>query len=1027
MLQKGAVRMTSNAQYFNIYSEKNRALMHTPFGAYENVQQAKDCNRLASQYVQLLDGIWKYKDFPSPELVPSNWTQIPDGAASIPVPSCWEFHGIGKPVYTNVEYPFNRTCGDHSFETELTKGKYILNPPEIPKDNLTVCYYTSFTIPENWDGRRVFLNFGGVETAFQLAVNGCLTGYSEDSKLDSEFEITGQVHTGENTLAVKVFRFSSQSYLEDQDYWHLHGIYRSVTLYSKHPYRIADYQIQTLFGDTLEDAALWVKVWPDRKQQLFGECRVKITLFGPEGERVIEQISRPFAQYGGYLRENYIVEEKLPLSSPVLWDCERPVLYTLILEMVDGEGNVTDIESCRIGFREVRIVNGILELNRRRLIVRGADLHESSPYTGRTVSHEELRHQLLTMKKLNFNAIRTSHYPRDVYFYDLCDELGLYVVDEANLETHGYGGGLSNSPLWTDAYQQRGMRMCLRDKNHPSVIIWSLGNESGFGANHAAMYGWLKAYDSRPVQYESGGSNPMASDIIAPMYPEKDWVETVMASDDKRPFIMCEYAYAKGNSNGNFAEFWKLVRHFPRCQGGFLWDFVDKAIADPSGALRYAGAFGEDVQDPVRDMCLNGIVFADLELKPAAEEIKVIQAPLHLDYFSWHGMFGSYQLHNECFDSDLSDFCFTWELICDGHVVEEGELKGLTVPPGEMIRLELPYHREKVKGEAFWNLYVQTREDTLWAPAGHTVYKVQVQAEGSTCYLPDPMPATGAALSLDQREKQVIVKGGKLMIQFNRDTGRIQKAEKNGQLLFTDEKDRFFRAPTGIDEGQGNNSYFSDWKAAGLEAPAGVLKQMDFHLSGDTVYLHTEVSYCDDRLTIRRNYRINENGMEMVTEIVNGLELETLPRIGQDFSFPSSWDRIRWYGRGPHENYRDRKQAALVGIYEKMVEEMHEHYVRPSECGGREDVRWLEIQDETGNYIHITGAVPFHFSALPWTVEQYTAAAYQDQLGDSQGTSLILDGIHAGLGGDTGWTKNIHPEYRIPSGQYIYRITMAWG
>lgn len=1011
-----------------IYSSQNRAQMHTPFGAYENLEQAKTCNRKISRYMQSLNGNWKYRAYFCPDMVPQDWAtagyaEMPE----MPVPSCWEMQGVGTPVYTNILYPFNRSEGDHSFETELTSDVYELKAPAVPRNNITVCYYRSFMIPQDWQNRKVFLNFGGVETAFILAVNGKEVGFSEDSKLDAEFDITGYVRPGENILAVKVFRFSPGSYLEDQDYWHLHGIYRDVTLYSKHPQHMADFLVQPVFGDSMSDAFLHIRIWPDQNIPLYGSCTIKLTLFDAKGDTITAFQTKPFAQYGFYLMAKYVIEETIPVPTPQLWNCEKPYLYTLVLEMKDADGNVTDIESCRIGFREVQVRNGILQLNRRRLIVRGVNLHESSPYTGRAVSHEELRRQLLKIKELNFNAVRTCHYPKDSVFYDMCDELGLYVVDEANIETHGYGGGLSDSPQWLDAYMQRGIRMCLRDKNHPCVIVWSLGNESGVGANHGAMYGWMKAYDGRPVQYESGGSQKHVSDILAPMYPDKSWIEDCMASDDIRPFIMCEYAYAKSNSNGNFAEFWELIRKYPRFQGGFIWDFADKAIADPEGKMRYAGWFGEDVQDPVPDMCLNGIVFADLTLKPAAEEIKICQAPIYVKYTSWHGMFGAYHLYNEYFTSDLSELQFDWELICDGKVVEQGCFENLTVEPGKDIVLQLPYDRNLVSGEAYWNLYACLKEDTSYASAGHVVYKVQIPAEGTRVYKEDNVFYSDVAVKAEETADAILVTGGKTQILFSKERASILKCVVDGEELFTDERDCFYRAPTGIDEGQGEKSYNADWKDAGLDTLPLFEKEIRLITVSSAMALIRAVHiYCKGRLQVEREYLITANGLQMTTHVINDLELETIPRIGQSFILPKQYQNLCWYGRGPQENYADRKSSAFMGIYESTVVQQHEHYVRPCECGGHEDVRWLSVTDAASCGLRATGSTPFHFSALPWTIEQYTNASYEDGLGDSEGISLILDGKHAGLGGDTGWTKNIHAEYRIPSGQYFYRIMMMW-
>ncbi len=1015
--------------YKEISSSENRAPMHSPFGAYETESQALACDRRASVFTYDLNGIWDCCVFDDPESVPKDWMNE-RGAANIKikVPSCLEFEGIGKPVYTNVSYPFNRKLGDHSFETEMTPGVFELNAPYVPRKNMTVCFYRTFDLPDSFEGRKIFINFGGVETAFELAVNGKFVGTSEDSKLDAEFEITSYINAGSNLIAVKLFRFSPQSYLEDQDYWQVHGIYRDVTLYSKASLRMTDFQVQTVFGDSLEDAALRIRIWPDHNTPLYGSCRVEMKLFDADGAAVASKTSKSFAEYVRYLDENHVVKEELEVRAPKLWSSERPYLYTLVITMTDPEGQVCDIESCRVGFREIRIKDGILQINRKRMIVRGTNLHEWSPYTGRAISKEEVRTVLCSMKALNFNAVRTCHYPQNTFFYDLCDELGLYVVDEANVETHEYGGALSNSPLWLHAYMDRAVRMCLRDKNHPCVIIWSLGNESGAGANQTAMYGWLKGFDDRPVQYESGGCRENVSDILCPMYPTRDWIEECMASPDRRPYIMCEYAYAKSNSNGNVDMYWDLIRKYPRFQGGFLWDFRDKAIEqsmpDGSKHMRYAGAFGEDVVDSVPDMCLNGIVFADLTPKPAAEEIKKLQAPVSVTYVSWHGLKGTYYIVNEAVFDDCSAYSFDWELVCDGKKVQEGNLGDVRIAPGERTVLDIPYDRGLVNGEAFIDLYVRQREDTFWSKAGDVIFREQLQTENSKAYGFDEAFVTGGKVEVRETGNSVIVTGEHINAVLQKETGNLHDLTWDGRHILGEEQDCFYRAPTGIDEGSGENCYNDLWIRAGLRDPEGKVKSLRIYPTEDLVTVKERVDYLNGQISLEKVYEISDFDISLTVNALNAVDLETLPRIGQTMLLAPQYRHVKYYGRGPWENYRDRKASAFLGIYEQDVEKMHVPYVRCCECGGREDTRWLEVTDDSGHGVRVTGSDYFHFSALPWSISQYADADYQEELGRSRGTVLTLDGIHAGLGGDTGWTKNIHPEYRIKQGRYFYRFSL---
>lgn len=1005
---------------YDIISSRSRRTMHSPYGAYADISSARICGN--SPYKMSLNGDWSFKAYNCPEDVPENWASADIGSMeTMPVPSCWEMHGVGKPIYTNVIYPFDRR--DKSYEIDVAENLTDLDAPFVPKENITVCFYKNFSLPNNWNGKKVYLNFGGVETAFNLAINGTDVGFSEDSKLDAEFDVTEYLRAGENTVALKVYRYSPQSYLEDQDYWHVHGIYRDVTLFAKSARHIEDYKLEAIFGKSLSNASLNVKIWPDNTVPLFGSSRVKVSIFSPEGDLFALYTTKTFSEHTRYLEARYVINETFTVPAPELWDCEKPTLYTVVLEMLDEEGSVLDTESCRFGFREIRIKNGILELNRKRLIVRGADLHEFSPYTARAVSAQELRAQLLCAKSLNINAIRTCHYPKSNLFYDYCDELGIYVTDEANLETHGYDGTLADDPRWMDAYVQRAMRMCLRDKNHPCVITWSLGNESGSGANHSAMAGWLRHYDNRPVQLECIDSPKHISAIKAPMYPTFEKIEEHMAdAEDVRPLIMCEYAYSKSNSNGNFKLFWDYVRKYPRFQGGFIWDFVDKALVrydNGKPTFRYAGAFGEDTCDPVRDMCLNGVVFADLALKSGAYEIKYCQSPIYVteDYF--RGIYSGKLLVSELNRSDLSEYRFVWELICNGTAVQSGELENVRLAPGEKLKLDIPYSRELVQGEAFITFRVLRREATEFAPAGDTVYLTQWKAEGSVTYSESETIWSETNIKTVQDNSSLKIIAGETEIVFSKEKSGIS-CVKNGKTLLFGGKTELFRAPTGIDETANSNSTLTDWRENGLISPDWKLESFNVFNSETAVFAEEELSALEGKLRVRRSYTVTAKGMRITTRVSNGVGIETLARIGQSFVLPAEFENLEWYGRGPHESYCDRKESAVFGIYQSKVKDQHADFVRPCECGGHEDTRWLRVTDGSGCGIEICGN--FHFSALPWSIEQYTAAEYADELGESLGTNLVLDGFSAGLGGDTGWDKVIHPEYRIPDGNYIYEL-----
>ena len=1004
-------------------TQKNRYPMHTPYGAYETVEQALAGNRNASRFVMDLNGDWKFKMYPSPEAVEAFYEENFDHAAwdTIPVPSNWELQGYGKPVYTNMLYPFKREANGEAFEIEITEGTYELNAPYVPEKNLTGCYFRTFEVPTDYIGRQLLIDFGGVESCFYLWVNGKQVGYSQDSKVNAEFDITEYVQEGTNTLAVQVMRYCDGTYLEDQDYWHLSGIYRDVRLVSKPVQHILDYKAETLFTHPdYTKATLSVTIWPDNSKPLYGEYHAKVTLYDAEQNKVTEMASRTFAECGFYLMPKFIATVTAPVENPALWTAETPTLYTLVVELQNKENETVDIESCKVGFRQVEINSrGVLTLNGKRLVIRGVDRHDFCAETGRTVSEEQMRKEIAVMKRLNFNAVRTSHYPNSVKWYDLCDELGIYLVDEANLETHGYGGQLSASAEWTAAYLERATRMVLRDKNHPSIVLWSLGNESGAGANHAAMHGWIREYDkTRYVQYESGNPKNNISDVICPMYPTMSWLTDVMADDsDLRPFIMCEYAYAKSNSNGNFKEFWDYVNKYPRFQGGFIWDYIDQSIYKKDRYGKEFQAYGGDFDDHPCDYNFsgNGIVYGgERDASPKMQEVKFCYQNIAVDVQKDKAVVKNKNLF---VNTDAFDCVVILEK--EGKKLKEVPME-ISVEPISEKTVELPIAVQTLPGEYAVTVSFRLKEDTIWGKRGHEVafgqgvYEVEAPAKAEK----------PAKFEVIRSNHDFGVRGENFDVMFSDLNGGLVSYRYGGvEMIKMIPKPNFWRAPIDNDCGSLMPMRYSQWKIAsmylshkypngshypGLYAPEIEVHEDCAEVSYRYVMPTTPASEC--RLT----YRVFGDGSIQTTLTYDPVkELGDMPEFGMMFKLDADYDNVTWYGMGPEETYVDRCAGAKLGVYKNKVEDNMAKYLVPQECGNKVGVRWATVTNRKGRGMMFSGD-KMEFSALPYTPHELENAMHPYELPQVHYTVVRVAKQQMGVGGDDSWGAQTHPEYLIP-------------
>ncbi|MCL1909918.1 MAG: DUF4981 domain-containing protein, partial [Kiritimatiellaeota bacterium] len=943
--------------------------------------------------------------------------------------------GGEKPIYTNIAYPFEP------------------NPPFVPEQNPTGCYRKSFKLPKSWKGKRVFLNIGSADSNCTVWLNGEAVGYSEDSRLSAEFELTRFLKVGENTLEIQVMRYCSGFYLEDQDYWHLSGLQRPVVLFAKPQVFLRDYAMRTKFDAAYTDATLEADVWVNDCAEMEG-CRVKIALFDAKNKKIAEAEEAVTTRTNMYQNKDALraaARFALSVKAPKQWSAEMPNLYTLAMTLVDASGAEIDCEKTRVGFRQIEIKNRQVLINGKRMVVRGVDRHEFHPVKGRALDAEDMRAEIVAMKRLNFNAVRTSHYPNDPRWYDLCDELGLYIVDETNLETHGVHGDLSLNPAWMAAYMARSQRMVLRDRNHACVCFWSLGNESYVGPHHAAMAAWIRRTDpTRPVQYESGNPGPDVTDIMAPMYPQLDWVREVLAdANEKRPMIMCEYAYAKGNASGNFKKFWDLVDSQPSFQGGFIWDWSDKVLAlgracSPNAPEKPRWAFGGDFgcgiiygvgnyKNEDATQVVNGIVGPTLVPHPGAIEVKQVQAPIAFEYDN-----NKIRVRNKHQFLDLSGFVLKWSVRENGKTLKKGVVQLPATPAGESAEINIPYFDGKdavatIKpGAEYWlNLDCYLRHSTPWADAGFCVTWAQFQLPVKTLPAAEPQIKRAA-----WRVNDGIISAGNTEIRFDKTTGLpVVYRHKGVDLLqagFAGLLESFFRPPLDNDWILNNNdpgNYARLWRAAGLNKLTREIEwQKQVEKPGFAgSFQGVKLVGADPARPISCENSIEFFGdgsvfFSQTVEIPPTFPI--IPRIGVSLVMPAGFENVRWYGRGPWENYVDRKTAARVGEYTARVADMIPEYICPGECGGREDARWLEITNDDGIGLRFEGSPLFHFNALHASTEELDRATHLHDLKLSPETHIHIDHLHMGVGGDTGWTPNVHPEYLIRPGFYRWAFTM---
>lgn len=952
----------------------------------------------ASPWFCSLSGSWKFKHALAFEAVASSFFEeafADEAWAAMPVPGNWQMHGYGRPVYTNIIYPFP------------------IDPPYVPTENPTGLYRRSFNIPETWAARRIFLNFDGVDSAFYVWVNSRPVGFSKGSHLPAEFDITPYVRTGPNCLAVQVFQWSDGSYLEDQDMWRLSGIFRDVYLLAVPPVHLRDVGVRTVFDRNYRDASLslTIKVRNYRPERASGYA-VDMELINPAGQTV-----RQDRIAAGLALEDDSEQElawQAQIKAPLQWNAEEPNLYTLLLSLRDAGGRLCEVQKIRVGFRQVEICGQQLLINGRPVKLRGVNRHEFHPDLGHVMPYETMRQDMLLMKSHNINAVRTSHYPDDPRWYDLCDEYGLYLIDETDLEAHGFGYDApdipARLPLWRAAFVDRAARMVARDKNHPSVIIWSLGNESGYGPNHDAMADWIRSNDqTRPIHYERAGAAQMV-DIVSVMYPPLEQLaEEGRCADDPRPFFMCEYAHAMGNGPGSLKEYWDLIWKYPRLIGGCVWEWSDHGIRRrrPDGRVgfAYGGDFGDQPNDG--NFCIDGMIFPDRRPHPCLREYKKVIQPVVVELLDLAR--GRFKITNRYDFKSLGHLAGHWRAYEEGALKAHGDFSLPDVSAGASAELVLPYAAppEESRGERWINFSFTLAADARWAPAGQEVALEQILIPGQRRALAAIKPAQMPALALQETGDHYRLQGGDFDLTFDRHRGLICAWNyKRTLVVKAGPRLQFWRAPIDNDR-----PLVNDWRKFGFDRLQHRIQAVAISRLGPALariearavlgaFLLPPDHFRNQQVIFAALYRyfiFGSGDVVLQTEVKPLCALPPLPRLGLSLHLPRACDRVSWYGRGPHENYPDRRESALLGVYEGSVAEQYVPYLKPQENGAKTDVRWIALKDGAGT--GLVAVMPQMLASVHhYTAEDFTLAAHEHELAPRDETILNLDYGQNGLG-----------------------------
>lgn len=1006
--------------------QQNRLPARATFLNYADRAAALADDYSRSPYFLSLSGKWKFNWVPKPAERPidfyktdynvSNWKEIN-------VPAIWELLGYGTPIYSNVVYPFTK------------------NPPYIDHtDNPVGSYIKEFELPENWQTRNTFLHFEAGVAAMYIWVNGQKVGYSEGTKDPAEFNITPYLRSGKNKIAIEAYRWSDGSYLEDQDFWRLSGFDRDIYLYSTGNTRISDFFAHPKLDSNYKNGELSLDLKFNNYGDKTANSFVEMELIDENGKSVFKKSSSIVLNPNGETAQSLSQKVK----SPKLWSAETPNLYTLLITLLDENKKPVEYVSSRIGFRSVEIKNGNLLVNGKYIYLKGVNRHEHDQTNGHVIDKETMIADLKLMKQFNVNAVRTCHYPDCTLWYKLCDEYGIYLVDEANIESHGMGYGKENmafDPAWDNAHLARTYSLVERDKNHPSVIIWSLGNEASNGDVFKKTYQWIKNRDaSRPVQYEQA-KEEKATDIVCPMYPTVAKIaEYAERKNIYRPFIMCEYSHAMGNSTGNLKEYWQTIRSHRALQGGFIWDWVDQGILtkDENGNPYYAygGDFNSKAYPHQENFCMNGLIWPNRTPNPQLYEVKKVYQDIQIKSNGLKK--GVITLINEFAFTNLNDYQFKWELLKNGEIIGEGNFSVDLAPlSSKDVQLKLPQIVEKQGEEFFLNIYALTKKETPLVPVGHIVAYEQLAFEDNNYYTGSKQVSNSVKPKVTQKNNKIEVVAGNVVAIFDavknfrikEQSGLTSYKKNNKEVLKGAIGPNFWRAPIDNDFGAEIQRRLNVWRGAGYNR---ILKDVTVNDEDNGVVITYFYRLPDVAADYIQTYIIDGNGsitVDVQYKTTN-TELDEMPRFGNMITLPIEFNNYKYYGRGPVENYVDRCDAALLGIYGSKVKDQFVPYLRPQENGNKTDVRWLTLTDESGFGLKVEGLQPLGVTALHNASEDFDPGftkkfMHQNDIYPRKEVVLNLDLFQRGLGGTNSWNALPLDLYRYKNKDYKFSYKLS--